>query len=119
MPLKLYNKSGTTQVGAPLKVQKTKVFYICQSIFQKIINFTVPNYTDYTIRLENHFFHNNKGTTKPLKKLKIEDFFRNLQSRESHSAEKIKRGTLWDILNIRSVAKYLKIEREKSLANPK
>ena len=31
-------------------------------------------------------------------------------SGKSHSAEKCKRGTLWDFLNIHSVAKYQKID---------
>ena len=56
-------------------------------------------------------------TTIALKKLKIEEnffpnFFRNFfeVSGKSHSAKKCKRGTLWDFLNIHSVAKYQKID---------
>ena len=76
------NKPGTAQVGAISKAQKD----------------------------ENHFFYNE--TTKALKKLKIEKknfriFFE--VSGKSHSAEKCKRGTLWDFLNIHSVAKYQKL----------
>ena len=55
-------------------------------------------------------------TTKALKKLNIKKknfriFFRNFfeVSGKSHSAEKCKRGTLWDFLNIHSVAKYQKL----------
>ena len=53
------------------------------------------------------------GTTKPLKKLKIEKknskfFFRNFFE-VSGSAEKCKRGTHWDFLYIHSVAKYQKL----------
>ena len=55
-------------------------------------------------------------TTKPLKKLKSEkrnfriffEFFFEV-SGKSHSAENIKGGTLWDFLNIHSVAKYQKL----------
>ena len=56
------------------------------------------------------------GTTKALKKVKIEEnffpiFFSFFEvSGKSHSAEKCKRGTLWDFLNIHSVAKDQKID---------
>ena len=44
---------------------------------------------------------------------KSPNFFRNFfeVSGKSHSAEKCKRGTLWDFLNIHSVAKYQKLMR--------
>ena len=42
---------------------------------------------------------------------KIPNFFSDFfeVSGKSHSAEKCKRGTLWDFLNIHSVAKYQKL----------
>ena len=77
---KIYdNKPGTAQVGAISKAQKD----------------------------ENHFFYHWRQQ-KLSKKL---FFFRNFfeVSGKSHSAEKCKRGTLWDFLNIHSVAKYQKL----------
>ena len=82
------NKPGTAQVGAISKAQKDS---------KTKITFSTT------------------GDNKKLKKLKIEkknsDFFRIFfeVSGKSHSAEKCKRGTLWDFLNIHSVAKYQKL----------
>ena len=89
------NKPGTAQVGAISKAQKDST------------------------RNENHLFLQLE-TTKALKKLKIEKknfriFFSKFfeVSGKSHSAEKCKRGTLWDFLNIHSVAKYQKLMEEQ------
>ena len=56
--------------------------------------------------------------TKALKKLKIEKKIRFFSiffevSGKSHSAEKCKRGALWDFLNMHSVAKYQKLMGEQ------
>ena len=82
------NKPGTVQVGAISKAQK-------------------DSKTKTTF--------STTGDNKNSQKLKIEkknpiffEFFFEV-SGKSHSAEKCERGTLWDFLNIHSVAKYQKL----------
>ena len=44
---------------------------------------------------------------------------KNGNSEQSHSAKKSPQGTLWDFLNIRSLAKHQKIERKNPLGTLK
>ena len=79
----------------------------------------------WTLKLFEKKTKNEKGVSKKLSKKKTK-----MRILKSHSAENSeKKGTLWDFLNILSVAKYQKIERrtlwghlknfEKSLTKPK
>ena len=81
--------------------------------FKKLGFLHVPNYTARDMHKTRKPFFPQLETTKPLKKLKIEEkLFRNFfeVSVSRIEPEKYKRGTLWDFLNIHSVVKYQKIE---------
>ena len=63
--LKLKNKPGTNHVGAPLNVQKSKIFKISKGHFdQKFIKFTMPQ----NIRRDK-IFHSNKSLIVSKKRL--------------------------------------------------
>ena len=101
------NKPGTAQVGAISKAQKD-----------------LKTKTTFSTTGDNKSSQKTKNWGK-----KFPNFFRIFfeVSGKSHSAEKCKRGTLWDFLNIHSVAKYQKlmggtikkIRKKISLAVPK